>query len=239
MEQLRKIAAPLAAINVGVNIKRARDVYREDICSLLTFWLKELVHGQARFFDNISDGDAIVRTIVCEELCASRKLRTSAQLSEIFAHEDYMDEDFAGTATTTIPMGTNNLEEDIDMLYADVNDKEPEQEDSTTNLDSASIDWYPAAMINEFQLLRTEELMIWDEFMANSNGKGKNLGAPAGKKIAREVGPSVMQQEFERRLRLDYLLISDVKLWKEMRVALRELYITSLICDSSFRKVLG
>ncbi|KAG2227906.1 hypothetical protein INT45_002144, partial [Circinella minor] len=239
LEQLRKIAEPLVAINIGVTIKNARDVYREDVSSLLIFWLKELIHGHARFFGDISDGDAIVRTIVCEELCADRKVRSSVQVGETLVDDDYMSESITETGTTTISIMTNNLEEDVEMLDPDVNDKELRQEGISTQLDSASIDWNPTDMINEFQLLRTEERMMWDELMANANGKGKNLGVSAGKKIAREIIPSVIQLEFERRLRLDYLLISDLKLWKEMRIALRELYITSLICDPLFRKVLG
>ncbi|KAI8141720.1 hypothetical protein BJV82DRAFT_645135 [Fennellomyces sp. T-0311] len=236
MEQLRKVAQPLAAINLGVTIKTARDVYRENVCSLLVFWLKELVHGCSRFFSDYPNGDAIVRTIVCEELCTEWKSRSFPR-DDMFDDNDDMNEDLMGT-TSTYP-AAEIVGEDIDMFDPETSIKEQSSMHKTTNTDIATIDWDPAAMIDEFQSLRTEELLLWEELMTNVSGKGKSLGAAAGKRIAPEMMPSAIQREFEKRLRLDYLLLSDLKLWKEMRVALRELYITSLIADTAFRKVLG
>ncbi|KAI9271943.1 hypothetical protein BDA99DRAFT_501414 [Phascolomyces articulosus] len=258
IEQLRKIAAPLAAINLGVSIRTARDVYREDVCSLLIFWLKELVHGRSRFFKEIPNGDAIVRTILCEELCTDWRLRGSSNQELGYTRtvdirdvdDEDMNEDLMGIASSTMITPDMPEEEDIEMLDPDTlyiqqpKESNPgrreEEGEKITKTDVASIDWHPADMMNEFQSLRTKELLLWDELMANANGKGKSVGASStGKKVTPEMMPSVIQREFERRFRLDYLLLADLKLWKEMRVALRELYITSLIADTGFRKVLG
>ncbi|KAG1432825.1 hypothetical protein G6F57_022663 [Rhizopus arrhizus] len=48
-----------------------------------------------------------------------------------------------------------------------------------------------------------------------------------------------LQKEFVTKLRLDYLMLYDLKLWKEIRIALRELYIASLASNPYFKKILG
>ncbi|KAI9489596.1 hypothetical protein BDB00DRAFT_610159 [Zychaea mexicana] len=238
VEQLRKIAAPLAAINLGVTIRTARDVYRENVCSLLVFWLKELVHGRTRFFADIPNGDTVVRTIVREELCADWGLQSSAQ-DGTFGEDYDVNGGFSGTETTLGSATTDVPEEDIEMLDPDASFKEPDQVQTRVKPDIADIDWQPADMIDEFQMLRIEELFLWEKLMSHASVKGKSLDESARNNFAEEMASSAIQREFERRLRLDYLLISDLKLWKEIRVALRELYITSLISDNTFRKILG
>ncbi|KAI9321086.1 hypothetical protein BX666DRAFT_1851833 [Dichotomocladium elegans] len=228
VDELKKIAAPLAAINLGVTIRRARDVYREKICTLLVYWLKELIHGPSRFFTDIPNGDKIIRSIVCEELCAEWEMRNSS------------------TALTTPPLQRELAQRDTDE-EGDLGSDSAMGKDMDGDVemhDIGIIDWDPSIMIEEFQTLRNEENQAWDTITANLNGKRKNLDLEPVDDMKTGVGAttslaSEVQHEFKKKLRLDYFMLYDLKLWKEMRIALRELYISSLASDTKFKKILG
>ncbi|CAI2174520.1 3024_t:CDS:10 [Funneliformis geosporum] len=46
-------------------------------------------------------------------------------------------------------------------------------------------------------------------------------------------------EDFKKKLRLDKLLILDLRLWKEARAGLRELYIGTLITNTEYKKIMG
>lgn len=52
-------------------------------------------------------------------------------------------------------------------------------------------------------------------------------------------GPDDRYYDIKRPLRIDQLLLNDLKLWKEARNDLRELYIFSMIVNPEFKKILG
>ncbi|KAI8394291.1 uncharacterized protein BYT42DRAFT_508324 [Radiomyces spectabilis] len=252
IEELRKIAAPLAAINLGVTIRPARDTFREQICGLLVDWLKQLINGRTRFFPQVAGGDAIIRTILCEELCAEWELRlpmallttgprtTQITADDVSDEEDLIKEDMTVTASN----------EDIEMFEPDVSSHaqqkfgSPESSSSSpviyrNQCDIASIDWDPAAMVREFQHIREEEVNLGDMVLAMADGnKTAGKKAVTMPKESSRMGLTI-QKEFEDKLRLDYFMLYDLKLWKEVRVSLRELYINSLITEPGFKKILG
>lgn len=46
-------------------------------------------------------------------------------------------------------------------------------------------------------------------------------------------------QDSQKMLRLDWFLVLELRTWKEVRVGLRELYISTLVVNPDFKKVLG
>lgn len=250
VDQLKKIAAPLAAINLGVTIRSTRDVYREKVCNLLIFWLKELVHGDTRFFNNVPGGDAIIRTIVAEELCAEWEIRNSVSTtSKQSVHPGDDDDDDENIMKDDSAMLTTEkgISEDTEMYESTNTTYAPSTHPASTadsQYDAANIDWNPASMIQEFHQLRSEENQSWENTIANVSLKGKQpdtLMDPS-KRLDRETTmalASQIQLEFKKKLRLDYFMLYDLKLWKEMRIALRELYIASLAPSRTFKKTLG
>jgi hypothetical protein len=46
-------------------------------------------------------------------------------------------------------------------------------------------------------------------------------------------------EDFKKELRLDRLLILDLRLWKEARAGLRELYIGTLVINPEYKKIMG
>lgn len=257
ISELRKIAAPLSAINLGVTIRPAKETFREQVCGLLVDWLNELVNGRKRFFTQIENGDSVIRNILCEELCAEWELRlplallTTGVRSTNNANddaeeddEDDMKDDMAITSSDIAP-------EDVEMFEPgaeSTNESKPESPESFASspiifrnqCDIASIDWDPAAMVREYQQLQSAEIAFGESLVENSS----KSSAAEGKKpitISKETAHMAMsmQKEFEEKLRLDYFMLYDLKLWKEVRISLRELYISSLASSPHFKKILG
>src|SRR5581483_7513357 len=52
---------------------------------------------------------------------------------------------------------------------------------------------------------------------------------------------SLMQtvEDFKKKLRLDELLILDLRLWKEARAGLRDIYIGTLVINPEYKKIMG
>ncbi|CAO3609919.1 unnamed protein product [Cunninghamella blakesleeana] len=283
VDELRKIAAPLAAINLGVTIRPARATFREQVCGLLVEWLKEIISGQVRFFSQIPSGDALIRNILCEELCSEWELRlplailttgsrTNRSASDVIDVVQTgirvgSDNDTATAPTTTDEFPTifnytmaasastnannNNNNEDVDMYDPDASSQyqpqfkvgSPASTSSSpvvyrNQCDVATIDWDPAAMVREYQGLRIEEETFGDSLTPHSksiaDGK-KPVSVPQETMLIAKN----MQKEFEEKLRIDYFMLYDLKLWKEIRISLRELYISSLASNPAYKKILG
>lgn len=255
--ELRKIAAPLSAINLGVTIRPAKETFREQVCGLLVDWLNELVNGRKRFFQNIHNGDAVIRNILSEELCAEWELRLPLALLTTGLRtnnntNDDGDEDDEDDMKDDMAMATSDIAEDVEMFEPDADtniNSKPESPESFASspiiyrnqCDIASIDWDPAAMVREYQQLRNGEVAFGESL--TTDGSGKSASAEGKKPVAlnKETAYSAMgmQKEFEEKLRLDYFMLYDLKLWKEVRISLRELYISTLASSPHFKKILG
>ncbi|KAK4513088.1 uncharacterized protein ATC70_000126 [Mucor velutinosus] len=258
--ELRKIAAPLSAINLGVTIRPAKETFREQVCGLLVDWLNELVNGRYRFFQHIDNGDAVIRNMVCEELCAEWELRlplallttgTRASNSAAANQDGDEDEDEGDMKDDSVV-----VVEDVEMF-----DPEPDAQQSSNNskpgspasfssspiiyrnqCDVASIDWDPAAMVREYQDLRHAEITFGESLLDANAVSETALGKkPVMEDNSKQDAQAAMaiQKEFEEKLRLDYFMLYDLKLWKEVRISLRELYIASLASNPRFKKILG
>lgn len=268
---------------MGVTIRPARATFREQVCGLLVEWLKEIISGQVRFFSQVPGGDALIRNILCEELCAEWELRlplailttgsrTNRSASDVIDVVQTgirvgSDNDTTAAPTTTDEFPTifnytmtssastnannNNNSEDVDMYDPDASNQYQSQfkvgsPASTSSspvvyrnqCDVATIDWDPAAMVREYQNLRIEEETFGDSLTLHSkriaDGK-KPVSVPQETMLIAKN----MQKEFEEKLRIDYFMLYDLKLWKEIRISLRELYISSLASNPTYKKILG
>ena len=46
-------------------------------------------------------------------------------------------------------------------------------------------------------------------------------------------------EDLRQRIRLDWLLLYDLRLWKQVRIDLRDLYISTVVCVARFKRILG
>ncbi|KAI8061736.1 hypothetical protein BC940DRAFT_349914 [Gongronella butleri] len=299
VEDLRKIAAPLAAINFGVTIRPARSTFREQAAGLLVQWIKDLVCGPCRFFAHVPGGDTLMRDLIAQELYAEWELRPALQKRGIrtaappaasssstttssaataaaaaaaaaatAAHRGTTTTATTTTATTGAAAsqlrhpimldGGASFDEDVDMYDAtqDFSSSHrigsPAGSDSPTSssgasppsgsitylTDIATIDWDPAATVVEYRGLMAEEEAFADSLLMHpSYAQGKQPAVQ--QQEAAHALANQLQQEFEQKLRIDYFMLYDLKLWKEIRVALREIYIATLAANPTYKKTLG
>ncbi|KAG0916086.1 hypothetical protein G6F33_002727 [Rhizopus arrhizus] len=247
IEELRKIAAPLSAINFGVTIRPAKETFREQVAGLLVDWLNQLISGNRRFFSSVPGGDHIIRDILCEELCRDWELRSPLVSLAKGAHNDDEALDDNEDTREDVFMSASIAAEDIEMFEPDdymghvgrLESLRSENMSPSTDVnkgDVAVIEWDPVAMVKEYHMVRKEEMAFGNSLL--SNEKPTSMGTVATDEEA-EQKASELTNEFATKLRLDYLMLYDLKLWKEVRIALRELYISSLASSPHYKKMLG
>lgn len=297
MDELLNIATSLSTIGLAVTIRTAHDTFREQICTLLLDWLKDLVSGRLKCFESIEQGDAILREVVCDELCTEYTLPPdlailSLQLGQGRGSDDEsedepsVDMDFEETGGPQTAIGAATEEgvaafDGLDVQPRDLwgmpahrrrlaaaaistgpeSDSDHQHDNHSSNSESADLsrrhrqsayyrankrnalkrydiadlNWDYNALLNQYNELAEEEALIHDEMSAKIF-----KSTAVGKKVAEGIlGGSKLRQEYERKLRLDYLMLFDLRLWKEVRLALRQLFISSLAPRPDFKKQIG
>lgn len=251
VEELRKIAAPLSAINFGVTIRPAKETFREQVAGLLVDWLNELISGKHKYFVNVPGGDQIIRTILCEELCKDWGLRAPlASLAKgSVSYDDSVEENEdlrqgVYVVSSLIGEDIEMFEPDDEMRHIDRidNSRRRRSENTSSNMESdkgdvAVIEWDPVSMVNEYHEVRNEELRFGNSLMPD--GRYTTMSTSVLTDEESKSKATALSTEFATKLRLDYLMLYDLKLWKEVRIALRELYIASLASNPHYKKTLG
>jgi E3 ubiquitin-protein ligase UBR1 len=288
------MAKIIASIGLAVTIRSARDVFREQVCFLLCDWMNHIVSGHYKFFQDVQDGDTIIRDIICEELCKEWALKPAlAALSTRYRRksipeeeeeeeeeeenddidEDDDDDDMPHAEPAMMEaIVVDDLDEDDVTMYqflgaepSDVLDTFPsfmqrqqfetsddsEQETDHTfedleerreverkrwherrkHGDIADLSWDLPGLIQEFKDLDNQELNFSEKIGASAMAKQKQRGdQPLGSK---------MLTEFKQKLRLDYFMLLDLRLWKDMRMCLRKMFISTLVANLSYKRILG
>jgi E3 ubiquitin-protein ligase UBR1 len=97
--------------------------------------------------------------------------------------------------------------------------------------DIADLIWDLQGVMQEFQELDDQETRFSEQIGVHSMAKKKQSGEM--------VLGSKMLTEFKKKLRLDYFMLLDLRLWKDMRMCLRKLFISTLIANLSYKRILG
>ncbi|KAI8143673.1 hypothetical protein BJV82DRAFT_558238 [Fennellomyces sp. T-0311] len=258
LDELRSMAAPLTNIGVGVTIKAARDVFREQVCAVLIDWLRELAKSPFPLNQN-----GTIRTILCEEFCDCWELprplailTTGSPPVRLLSEDEEDDiEEYNIASDDTMMNGSGSEQGEMPPQEDDEEeDIEMDEPDETADIvvpviehidpdnypiiyqnqnDIASIEWDPAPMVKDHRRLAHEE----QNFAAS-------LDMPRQQIHVREMNETralalAVQREFEKKRRLDYFLLYDLRVWKEVRISLRELYIMTLGSNPVFKKRFG
>ncbi|ORY96698.1 hypothetical protein BCR43DRAFT_492123 [Syncephalastrum racemosum] len=245
LDHLRKLAEPLVAIGVGVTIRPARDIFREQLCTTLVDWLRELM----------TNPEPAIRNVICDALCAPwevpqplvnmrARISVPRELSEDEDEEDYLGDD-------TVMASAHPIEEPMDVEMEDT--QEPDEDeivDSDGNAsigsvyrhhqhqtDIASSDWDAGPMLRECRTQRRNEELFGDRLLGLAPAEEE---APSTDWLdeSRQLA-TARGREFEEKLRLDYFMLYDLRLWKDVRISLRELYIASLASTTQYKMILG
>ncbi|KAL1921436.1 uncharacterized protein VTP21DRAFT_11152 [Calcarisporiella thermophila] len=220
LSRLVHIANTITSVGLAVTVRSARDTFREQMSGLLIEWMRDLTCSKHRFFSNVPGSAEAFRQILCEELCRewnsadSTCMITVGEMGpELWARDD--DEEFK----EDIEEGTGEEDEDEDE------------------------DDYEDTMENEFEdeeLVEEDIGADYDELMAEDYDGDTVMGGTSTRDKAKApVRALRVCEDPKRALKIDWLLVHDLRLWKEVRGALRELYIGTLVVSPEYKKVMG
>ncbi|RIA96511.1 hypothetical protein C1645_707932 [Glomus cerebriforme] len=216
IQRLLSIARTISSIGLAVTVRSARDTFREGMCGLFIDWLKDLAGSK------IGSNATILRNIICEELCKECKEWSkprSSKRANIDEKWRILIEDTQNDETED----TNEYMSDDEVMVMIDDDNEINVEDDTSNNYKR-----PSEFSGDYDVSMEEDSSDTIEPMDEDESI-----------IYR--GTTLMHtiEDFKKELRLDKLLILDLRLWKEARSGLRELYIGTLVINPEYKKIMG
>ncbi|EPY53009.1 N-end-recognizing protein [Schizosaccharomyces cryophilus OY26] len=132
IQELLRIARIISSNNLAVNVRSARDFFREDDCSTLLHWLEDLLDSHVCYFPNY------IQTVFCNEMLkqwspglekpTDPSLNFSNLPMEIANDDDSEDEFYAAEELLGViaNLENNNLPTDITDMETEDNDGEAE-----------------------------------------------------------------------------------------------------------------
>ncbi|KAI4101198.1 MAG: hypothetical protein L6R37_005048 [Teloschistes peruensis] len=112
------------------------------------------------------------------------------------------------------------------------NERQPLLRGSTSNMDSAGLPISLSSQVN-IEIPQTPNKA---PRKAQAKPPAYWLEQPAA---SMPTEPVAVHEDPRQRIRLDWLILYDLRLWKKARIDLRELYIKSVITVPSFKRILG
>ncbi|KAG9290597.1 hypothetical protein G9A89_011560 [Geosiphon pyriformis] len=218
--RLLDIARKISAIGLAVTIRSARDTFREEMCAIFIEWLKDMASGRIGSHPNI------LRNIISQELCKEWRKPLRVKRGKKNLGKSKQKQISSGSEINNIvTQETNDYMSDDDddiMEQADLDGDGRFNEPYTNNYIQNPQSGGDFEMFGEDELLVNADPMEEDESQSSSTSSGL-----------------AMADDFRKKLRLDKFLTLDLRLWKEARAGLREIYIGTLVISSEFKKVLG
>ncbi|KAF9109352.1 hypothetical protein BGX27_007699 [Mortierella sp. AM989] len=229
IQRLIDIANSLAEIGLVVSIRSARESFKEQLCDLCISFLKSLAYVKGGAVSQKQS--TAIREIICEELCS--EWRRKPNKSNTMSHQDTvveMEDDFIDIVSINPEDEARSAaphELDIDGDMGLIN---PHQEDRTrgsTSRPQAGSDRDGDA---EMTTAGHDEDSLMSE-SASANSLEHHTSDPFEKSA--RAGPA------HRKLRIDWLLLLDLKFWKQPRANLREVYIGTLVLSPKYKKFMA
>ncbi|KAF9431062.1 hypothetical protein BGZ94_009987 [Podila epigama] len=226
IHKLMEIANALAEIQLVVSIRSARETFREQMCDLCITFLKSLAYVKGGAISQKQS--QTIREIICEELCS--EWRRKPNKNNTMSHQDTvveMEDDFIDIVGISpeedhpIISHTSTLDTDGNA-HVHGDDSGAESSSRATALDHTDGD-------SEMHQVSSHDE---DTPMLDSDAARDQQLADSLAKSAR-AGPA------HRKLRIDWLLLLDLKFWKLPRANLREVYIGTLVLSPKYKKFMA
>lgn len=157
----------------------------------------------------------------------------------------------------------HDADDDIEMDEYDNNDNNLESENNNSDISTSNDDIFNSvsstfASINQSHLATSSssssplsdiidlpyDLDEWLSHIEKLESMERELAQTLGIPVPTSTIPTtesneVVRKEFKRKLRLDYLLQFDLRLWKSARISIKDLMISTLISNYDYRPILG
>ncbi|KAF9383674.1 hypothetical protein CPC16_008821 [Podila verticillata] len=220
--RLMDIANTLAEIQLVVSIRSARETFKEQLCDLCISFLKSLAYVKGGAVSQKQS--QTIREIICEELCS--EWRRKPNKNNTMSHQDTvveMEDDFIdidGINPDEDPIVSNSVVDmDGDMDVSGSASESLHNRGSGGDVLDGDSEMLLAAHDEDTPMLDSEALR--DQQSADPLAKSARAGPP------------------HRKLRIDWLLLLDLKFWKLPRANLREVYIGTLVLSPKYKKFMG
>ncbi|CAK4032162.1 related to N-end rule pathway, recognition component UBR1 [Lecanosticta acicola] len=244
LDELLKMAEVIEQLKVTVTIRSARDTFREQMCATIIDWISD-ISGCA-----VGDEPYLLRNVVCEELLNPWRTGSQATNKDIgqAGIDDHETEDNdKGVASNAALNTADAADMDIDIMdeaedileaaiagYPAQPPPPPQRRRILTPQDSEDGDAEPRPNVNEpyGNVPRTPRVRTGRRQHPSRHW----LQKPEGFRAPR---PSEPCEDLWQRLRLDFLILYDLRLWKTLRIHLRHLYITTVVTIPRFKRIFG
>ncbi|KAG0045707.1 hypothetical protein BGZ83_009072 [Gryganskiella cystojenkinii] len=237
INRLMEIARSLAEIDLVVSIRSARETFKEQLCDVCVTFLKSLAYFKG---GSVSRKQSqTVREIICEEFCSEWRRRPARNSTTMNAENDIAEmEDDPIDIDGINPEDENGavMAEDLDFDT----DNEADGFGSYHDFDTADelAARLAARTVNDKTTLDGD----WEMALAGQDEDVAMMDASSSSTDPHSTDPlakSARAGPPHRKLRIDWLLLLDLKFWKRPRASLREVYIGTLVLSPKYKKFMA
>lgn len=223
LKEAVRIATMLGRIRLGVTVRSARDIFREDMIETIIAFL----HDMANMHMTV-DGvrvHGVMRTLICEALTEDwqRGVQIDGNAEAPSAFYDSEESD----------------EPEVDMMDS------AENEDLAQTLVQAILGENPADAAVDAEIDNDDNDDEEDDTLADTIRRfARRVNVPQTTTEHESLCPAHWRDTpriptTAKRSRLAQLMLRDLRLWKQARLSLRELYITTMVALPQFKSVMG
>ncbi|CAG8463021.1 15022_t:CDS:2, partial [Cetraspora pellucida] len=162
----------------------------------------------------IGKNSIILKEIICEELCKEWKRPRRVKVTK--EKSKNIDDAFDDRQSENIQTENGDMSDDEVMVFIDHDNGMNIEDDASTECNQSTEYNIDDDISMDEESNDTIDLMDEDEYI-----------------LCQSI------EDFKKELRLDKFLLLDLRLWKEARAGLRELYVGSLIVNREYKKILG
>ncbi|ORY03779.1 hypothetical protein K493DRAFT_206578 [Basidiobolus meristosporus CBS 931.73] len=211
--RLQRVANRISSIGLSVTIRSARDTFREEVSGMFIQWFKELSVGKRGKIGSVMNGKIlhVFMETICEVL---------AQEPNVYFYDQYDVDDSQSE-------GESDAGSNVCMDEDEENYNPGETSEERVSMDYHSYYGDTAMNLDEDQAKGSE---------GQASSQARNTGKVTK---ADEQTSDPADGSRPHRLRLDKFLIYDLRLWREARNSLRELYITASVAVPWFKKFIA
>ncbi|KAF9284537.1 hypothetical protein BGZ88_009928 [Linnemannia elongata] len=235
--RLMEIAESLADIGLVVSIRSARETFKEQLCDVCISFLKSLAYIKGGAVSQKQS--QAIREIICEELCS--EWRRKPNKNNTMSHQDTvveMEDDYIDIVGVNpeeeirVPIVSAHeldVDGDVDIsgsVHDDVVDDHPPRPHHHTHA-------HAYAHTHDGDSEMSHAAHDEDTLMAESSSSSVDQQSSDPFAKSARAGPP------RRKLRIDWLLLLDLKFWKLPRANLREVYIGTLVLSPKYKKFMA
>ncbi|EFX03776.1 ubiquitin-protein ligase e3 component [Grosmannia clavigera kw1407] len=249
IESLLRVSRILEDIKVTVTIRSSRDTFREQMCGSIIEWLSDITGC------SVGDDHGILRRVVCEELL--RPWRKGSPASHAIVGQNGIDDEDTlsqdGEAVNPVfahemLLRNRRAAQMAAMMQFRATPRQQPHENRTAVRNIRERDVTPSDSDTAEPLIAASTYAKIGLDIPKTPGGGVTekapppkpghywLGVPAAYMECEGVQPA---EDLFQRVRLDWLILFDLRMWKKVRNDLRSLYISTVVTIPEFKRVLG